>query len=160
VRSMSNPIASVIDEIITARDCGIVSCAIAARYDSARREPDDELNALARSVGIEYLSGLRAVDRTTAAAISRTVLHRDLAYGSPMMSVEDAERLARQFLDVFGEDAHFLTNGTFELSADATTGLKLAELRSWTTVTGATFDTGVACVSKDFVGILWVQDED
>jgi hypothetical protein len=52
-----------------------------------------------------------------------------------MMSVEEAERLARQFLDVFGEDAHFLTNGSFELSADAITGLNLAALNSWTPVT-------------------------
>jgi hypothetical protein len=158
--SMSDPIDGVIDEIITARPCGIVSCAIAARDDTARLDPDDELNALARGVGIEYLSGLRTVDRTTAAAILRTVLHHDLAYGSPMMSIEEAERLASRFLDEFGEDAHFLTNGTIELSADAASGLNLAVLGSWTPVTSATFDTGVACVSKDFVGILWVQDED
>jgi hypothetical protein len=159
-RSMSDPIDSVIDEIITARDCGIVSCAIAARDNTASLEPDDELHALARSVGIEYLSGLQAVDRTVAAAILRTILHHDLAYGSPMMSIEEADRLARRFLDEFGEDARFLTNGTFELSADAASGLNLAVLGSWLPVTSATFDTGVACVSKDFVGILWVQDED
>jgi hypothetical protein len=44
---MSDPIDSVIDEIITARNCGKVSCAIAARDRAARLEPDDELNALA-----------------------------------------------------------------------------------------------------------------
>jgi hypothetical protein len=78
------------------------------------------------------------------------VLHADLAYNTPVMTLDLAKGLARRFLACCGEGAVFVTNGSLAQSSGG----------QWSPITGATFDTGVVAVSSRRVGLLWVEDED
>ena len=91
------------------------------------------------------------LDRASALAIATNVLHRDLAYGVPVMPMDRAGDLARRLIDLFdGPSTSFLSNGT----------LGGRDRGSWDPLTDATFDTGVVCVAGDRLGLLWVADED
>lgn len=90
------------------------------------------------------------VERAVAVSLLTNVLARDLAYRAPIMDEGPARELATTFLDAFGRDATFWTNGDLGLGSRA----------SWDPVTAATFDTGVFVLGAQRVGVLWVEDED
>jgi hypothetical protein len=91
------------------------------------------------------------LDRQGALEVLTRVLHADLAYDMPMMTIDMADALACRFLACCGDTAVFVTNGSLAL---APTG------GAWSPLTDATFDTGVIAVSARRVGMLWVEDED
>ena len=90
------------------------------------------------------------LDLTAAREVLTRVLHADLAYNTPMMTVETADALARRFLACCGDAPVFVTNGS----------LALTPTGAWSPLTDATFDTGVIAVSDTRVGMLWAEDED
>src|SRR6478752_2634150 len=99
----------------------------------------------------------REIDRDTAGQYLTRIFYADLAYSCPEMSLEEAKRLADDFLREFPEDeSHYYSNGIAELRS---TG-GLLQLRSWNQVGQATFDWGVLVVSSRRAGCVWAEDED
>jgi hypothetical protein len=90
------------------------------------------------------------LDARDALHAATRVLHLDLAYSAHVMTSDMAKSLAARFLECCGEGAAFLTNGSLALTG---TG-------AWSSLTDATFDTGIVGVSSRRVGLLWVEDED
>jgi hypothetical protein len=142
----------VADEIIAARNCGVVHCGL-----SSRASPS--LSELAVEFGLAGDSAnYKEIDAASARRLLQLVLNQDIAYNAEIMSAARAAELADQFLAQFGTDGvRFYTNGTFH----ETRGPKLAwSDASWNPVTAATFDTGVLVVGPRCSGCLWVEDED
>ena len=100
----------------------------------------------------------RDTDAAMARAIVTGILHRDLAYGTRLMSLSRAEELAAEFIKTFDKpQSRFFTNGQFK--EDAGVGLVLA---GWNPATTSTFDTGVLVLAPSGApsACLWVADED
>jgi hypothetical protein len=113
--------------------------------------PARTATAFVESLSMRPPEAWTELDARAATDLATRVLHQDLAYGASVMSLDVATALARRFLDFFGDQAAFVTNGTF--GANGSGG-------SWASLTDATFDTGVVAVSAGRVGLLWVEDED
>jgi hypothetical protein len=86
------------------------------------------------------------INRETASKILIDVLHRDLAYGDEIMSIEDATHLMTAFLERFTNNPLYYTN--------------IVLGRSWMPVTGATFDAGVVVSDDILIGLLWAEEQD
>lgn len=91
-------------------------------------------------------------DRDRAAEILTQVLHWDLETLTPRVPEEQAKQLTAKLLEQFPPDSFHLTN--VRPSSDLNqsphrwaSGMDIAEL-----------DAGVAIVSADLVGLLWVED--
>jgi hypothetical protein len=115
--------------------------------------------ALAAAFGLsDKPSCYRDSDADMARAIVTGILHRDLAYGTRLMSLSRAEELAAEFIKAFDKPrSRFFTNGQFK--DDAGVGLVLA---GWNPATTATFDTGVLVLAAPGSpsACLWIADED
>lgn len=97
----------------------------------------------------------KEVERSEALCVLKNVLHKDMAYSTTIMSSEKAQNLANEFVQQFGDDAVFYTNGQFgKALGDPSIG------PSWTPATDATFDTGVIVIADGVVGCVWFMDED
>jgi hypothetical protein len=109
----------------------------------------EALDVLVESLGFRTIGKhWRRIDKEHATALLRRVLERNLAYGPAEMEAAQAMSLVDAYLSIPGP-AEYFTNGTFSASGWAGHG-----------VAPATFETGVAWVGDEHVGILWVQDED
>jgi hypothetical protein len=98
----------------------------------------------------------REVDAELARAILVGILHRDLAYGTRLMSLSRAEELTSEFMQRFAQKgSRFFTNGEFKQDAGA--GLVLS---GWDPATSSTFDTGVLVLGSQESACVWVADED
>lgn len=109
----------------------------------------EALDMFVESLGFRAIGkGWRQLNEDEASALLRRVLEHDLAYDTAEMESEQAAALAEECLDLAGA-ADYFTNGEFTTNG-------------WAghTVAPGTFETGVAWVGADRVGILWVQDED
>jgi hypothetical protein len=91
-------------------------------------------------------------DRDRAANIITAVLHWDLETSRPRVPFSQATKLTEEILNHFPSDSFHLTN--VHLSADLSesphrwaSGSQTAEL-----------DAGVAVVSTELIGLLWVED--
>ena len=116
---------------------------------SRASNPRETLDMFVASLGFQAIGdGWRQLNKGEATALLRRVLEHDLAYGVAEMEPEQAIALADDCLDTAGV-AEYFTNGAFTNGGWA--GHKVAP---------GTFDTGVAWVGAESVGILWVQDED
>ena len=99
---------------------------------------------------------LLRVSEALALQIARSVLHKDMAYDTVIMSWARADELACRFLAMFhSPPTEYFSNGSFTQSDTGPVGLN-----SWSPLTQATFDTGVIVVEAGLVGCLWVEDED
>jgi hypothetical protein len=97
----------------------------------------------------------REVDGEMAREILVGILHRDLAYGTRLMSLATAESLAGDFLaKVVEPGAKFFTNGEFRRDAGAA-----LVMSHWNPATASTFDTGVLAVGQKGSACLWVQED-
>jgi hypothetical protein len=92
------------------------------------------------------------VDRDRAANIITAVLHWDLETSRPRVPLSMATKLTEKILNQFPPDSFHLTN--VHLSADISefphrwaSGSQTAEL-----------DAGVAVISPELIGLLWVED--
>lgn len=112
-----------------------------------------DFDDLARQVGLEPLGDAWVeIDAARAKRLLVALLHRDLAYGSEVMTEPRADWLASEFLGHFGsDDLRFATN-----TADVPDSSAFA----WDPATEFTFDSGVAVMSKRGAGVYWVADED
>jgi hypothetical protein len=153
---MSVVILQLADQIKSHGSCGEIIFHI-EHWDKLNEEADSDIaDRLVEQLGFQAPGDWRIVDREKATNILYGVLHRDLAYYTPVMPINLAHQLAEQFFQLFDFDTTFLTNGQFEPSMKG----EGVELRGWTPISDATFDTGIVCVSNQHVGMLWVQDED
>lgn len=113
-------------------------------------ESSAELFRLSNHKGI-----YKEVGRSEALCVLKNVLHKDMAYSTTVMSSEKAQNIANEFVEQFGDDAVFYTNGQFgKALSDPSIG------PSWTPATDATFDTGVIVIAGGVVGCVWFMDED
>lgn len=112
-----------------------------------------DFDDLARRVGLEPLGDAWVeIDAARAKRLLVALLHRDLAYGSEVMTELRADWLASEFLGHFGRDGlRFATN---------TTDVPDSSAFSWDPVTEFTFDSGVAVMGDRGAGVYWVADED
>ncbi|MBX6749409.1 MAG: hypothetical protein IRY85_06980 [Micromonosporaceae bacterium] len=89
--------------------------------------------------------------RERARVVLTYTLTYDLAYVVPVGDEAGAVALAVEFLDCFAPDARFLTVGHHS---------EIGRLEAWTPVTVHTFDTGVAAIDAERVGVVWKFGED
>jgi len=96
------------------------------------------------------------VKAVEAKAILTEVLSFDMAYHCELMPRDEAERLAKSFVDSFEEDgASYYTNGEFgQPRKHPNVG------PNWTPATTATFDTGVVVLAPTRTACAWFMDED
>lgn len=92
------------------------------------------------------------INREEAQKILLLILTKDLAYNTNLMSLAEAEQLLLRFFSFFTADCQFFTNASFNKG--------YSRIKSWNSITKATFDTGVVIVNTHRIGILWVEDED
>ncbi len=89
------------------------------------------------------------MNRSDAQTMLTKLLHKDLAYGSEIMTYHRARRLSNRFVRLFGDEARYFTNTKY-----------INSRRSWSPITKSTFDAGIICVDEEHIGIAWVEDED
>lgn len=140
-----------LDAIKKERSSGRVFCGTLEKAESA--------TALAASFGLsDKPACYRSTDVDMARAILVGILHRDLAYGTRLMSLSRAEELSAAFIQRFAKTGcRYFTNAEFKRDAGA--GLVLA---GWNPATTATFDTGVLVLGAPGTesACVWVADED
>ena len=138
---------SLAREARRARRGGIVTCdrRLQEAQPDARHAVDEYVRSLGFSaIGEQWIE----IDRNRAEAILSHFLSHDMAYGTVLMPVERARKMAGDYLDLFGEDsASFFTN-------------REGRAGTWTPISQATFDTGIVALDEEGIGILWVEDED
>lgn len=123
--------------------------ATVAVFERCATNPRDALDEFVASLGFRAIgNGWRELDKDEAIALLRRVLQLNLAYDVSEMEPEQADLVAQDSLEMAGA-AKYFTNGAFSGSGWA--GHKVAP---------GTFDTGVAWVGSERIGILWVEDED
>jgi hypothetical protein len=140
----------VAEDVIAARGarCGLSSLA------------SPSVSELAREFGLkDDPACYKEIDEPSARLLARRILHQDLAYNAELIPLARAEELASRFLDQFGPDARYLTNGSWHLPPVALAD-RVVQGPSWDPVTDATFDTGVLVLGSRCSGCLWVEDED
>ena len=148
------------DEIIEARRFGKTRCGIVSTQGPS------SLPDLAGEFGLaQNPENYHEIDFAAAQRSIQLILHKDLAYGTEIMPVDQAKLMAQKFLSLFGclrllaepGCGHFFTNGTFhEVAEVGPSGRNLM----WTPATTATFDTGVLIITHYRSGCIWVEDED
>ncbi len=142
--SASNAMA-VVDDILAERDCGVVHCGLS-------RFAHEDITELAREFGLrDDPSAFTPIIASDAVALVASILHKDMAYGHPMMAEGGAGELAERFLEQFGGEATVYSNGWTGWETGST---------GWIPATGATFDTGVLVIGDGRSGCIWVEDED
>ncbi len=143
---------NVADQIIAARNVGLIHCGLSAHLSAS-------LSQLAAEFGLApEPANYREIDAASARWLMELILNRDMAYNAEIMPADCAGELADKFLSQFrGQGTRFFTNGGFH----ETRGSKLTwSDASWNPVTQATFDTGVLILGPQCSGCLWVEDED
>jgi hypothetical protein len=141
-------------EVLSARDRGrvVIEFADGAAYTNVNEVHHlaDQMLVLVNlpMLGPHWFSA----DRDRAASIVTAVLHWDLETLKPRVPQKQAESLTQRIFGQFSGECVYLTN--VRPKADITksphrwaSGSELAEL-----------DAGVAIVSKELVGLLWVED--
>ena len=143
---------NITDEIIAARNCGVVHCGFSSLVSPSLAE-------LASQFGLSAdPANYREIDEASARWLIEMVLNQDMAYNAEILPADRAVELADRFLSPFrAQEVRFFTNGSFHEAR----GPKLTwSGASWNPATQATFDTGVMILGPKFSACLWVEDED
>lgn len=136
-------LATITAEMAAARSDGFVHSGTSPHSDPAAAAAAFDLTGGATN---------EEIDRDKARRVIVGILHRDLAYGDPVVPLEAAQRLADAFLELASAlGMRFYTNGGF---GDGATSF------GWAPATGATFDAGVLAVGPHGSACIWVEDED
>lgn len=93
-------------------------------------------------------------DSASAVAILSQLLHKDMAYGSEIMPLEEARNLASGFISLFDATSNYYSNSTWHQHESG------GNIRAWAPLTEATFDSGIIVVDNHKIGIAWFEDED
>jgi hypothetical protein len=136
----------LLDEIAHSRTAGEL---IGGRIDESIARVEEA----ASKFGLSAVPNIyRQIAREEAVAVLANVIHKDMAYGIEIVSIERARALASAFVNGLpDEGTRYFTNGTF---GDPNT------VASWAPATGATFDTGVLALSTESTACVWFKDED
>jgi hypothetical protein len=141
-------------EILSARDRGRVVIefaeGVAITHILEARQMADQMIAMVNlpMLGPHWFS----VDRERAATIVTAVLHWDLEAARPRVPLPRATALTDDFLSRFPADSYYLTS--VRPSAD----LSKSPHRWASGSEAAELDAGVAVVSSELIGLLWVED--
>jgi hypothetical protein len=141
-------------EVLAARDSGRVVIEFADGIEAAdineARVVADGLIALVNMpvLGPHWFP----VDRIRAASILMAVLHWDLETFEPHVPEREAAALTGKIFGQFSDDAMFLTN----VRPHADTSLSPHKWASGSEL--EELDAGVCIVSKELVGLIWVED--
>lgn len=143
---------NIADEIIAARNCGVVHCGLSSHVSLSLSQLASEFELAPEP------ANYREIDAASARWLMEMILNQDMAYNAEIMPADRARGLADRFLSQFREqEARFFTNGSFHEKR----GPKLTWSGvSWNPATQATFDTGVLILGPQCSGCLWVEDED
>jgi hypothetical protein len=116
---------------------------------------------LAREFGLRSEPNIyRQVDAETARHILRKLLHKDMAYGSELLPISEANALANEFIELFSNlDPRFYTNGNWQLPPKQTAS-HVWKGNTWNPATDATFDAGILVLGNQLSGCAWFEDED
>jgi hypothetical protein len=151
--TFTNETEPVLDElrrdVVEHRSAGRVRVEF-RRLDAQMTSAHSVATAFVKALALRPPDEWSELDATGALEAVTRVLHVDLAYTVPVMSIDLANALARRFLGCCGDDAVFLTNGS----------LAIAPTGQWFSLTDATFDTGVVAIAATRAALLWVEDED
>lgn len=114
--------------------------------------PSELLNDLLSHFGFAHPDeDLSPISRDQAADLIAHLVAYDQAFGHPTRVIDIAEDCGHEFVGLFPRESRFFTN-----SADSI----FAPIRTWRSLTDATFDSGVLVVSTSRAGVLWFEDED
>ena len=107
-------------------------------------------------------SGWREAPRGEALALLARILHLELAYDTEIRSAAVAAAAAREFVELFGNDAKFLTNTHGWIQWDARAGEYIfgPSCAYGSALTAATIEAGIVAISPALLGVLWTKDED
>ncbi|MFZ3590111.1 hypothetical protein ACOI1C_12720 [Bacillus sp. DJP31] len=94
------------------------------------------------------------INRGTAGRIIEYILSSDMAYDLELRTKPISKNLSDYFLSQFTTEVEYYTNGKFDKESG------IFRLRSWTSLTNSTFDTGVLVIDMSKIGILWAEDND
>lgn len=149
---------SVREEILKNRTCGqkiIDLKKIEAEGSVAEKGQDirEILDRYVRGLGYKEL-GERwiEIDKIYAMEILTFILTRDLAYNGRVMKDSKAREIVYSFINLFGNKIRFFTNSSYNLEE--------YRLESWNEITEATFDSGIIAIDNNYIGIIWMMDED
>ena len=119
-------------------------------------DPRPALDALVAQLGFRPLGEhWREIDPKIAASLGAAVLSQALAFEHQILPAEVAVELADRFFRLFTEPRRCFTN-----AAEAAWPLERGLAAAWDPITARTYDTGVALVSSDQIGLLWAQEDD
>ncbi len=137
-----------LNEIIIARNCGLFQIKTATTNG-------DSIEKTMGRLGLYPKPGcLREISLSAAREALKTILWKDLAYHSELLSESDATERASYLANLFSTtDTKYFTNGDWE-NYHRKNGL------SFDSLTDAAFDAGVLFVNKEYAASIWVQDED
>jgi cell wall assembly regulator SMI1 len=83
-----------------------------------------------------------------------------MAHPSELMSIDDAEALAKAFIELFStQNGRYFSNGNWHLPYDQIEPAVWAH-PGWTPATDATFDGGILALGELSSGCVWFEDED
>ncbi|MCP5283771.1 MAG: hypothetical protein H6933_02615 [Burkholderiaceae bacterium] len=97
--------------------------------------------------------GAKELSATQAQALVTTTLHRTLAYGTELLRLEDARRLAEELVAAAGPEARFFSNCDVADELSGVCGWKFM-------VTAHTFESVLYCVGTNESALLVACDED
>lgn len=139
------------ETVLKERKWGHTTCEIIERQTTNGGTAINAVDTFIEGLGFTGLDDeWEKIEMRQAQAILQAILYKDLAYSVPNMTVQRACQLTEQFLSLFIQPCHYLTNGKWELG----------RLVMWSGITEEIQDTGVVCINPQFIGMLWVQDDD
>jgi hypothetical protein len=157
---MTEAFTAIAQEILQVRTTGEVSLHVQPLASQASDSDIAMIDAFVQSRSFSPLEDAWiAISREQAEMLVLRIIACDLAYGVALTDLDTASHLAAGFIACFADNARWYTNGTWH-KADTTISQSVTQGASWTSITPATFDTGVVCLDANNIGILWVQDED
>lgn len=157
MRSSSPNTMPVIAQILERRESVRTTCATVPTVST--ESPHQTADRVAALHGLRPLGeGWLEISGQDALVIVTAVLHRDLAYGTEVMPLAQAQELATEFLDLAPEPHMYFSNGNW---AEAfAVGELTASSVGFDPISDSTFDAGVICVGDGMASIVWVEDED
>ncbi|BAH40501.1 MAG TPA: hypothetical protein DGD08_04585 [Gemmatimonas aurantiaca] len=147
---------SAIERVSQLRNTGVTTCTVVDLPSPGRGTSvvDQVVQGHGfRGIASEWIE----VSAADAHAIVTTLLHRDLAYGTKLMSLAAASDLATPMFDAVPEPHTYFTNGDWTMNPS---GNGEATLHGWNPISDATFDSGVVCLGDGRAAVFWIQDED
>ena len=98
--------------------------------------------------------------RQLAKRILKTLLNKGMAYGETRVAEDEAEEIANKFVELFGNDAIYYSNSTWNINRQEGSDTFEFGFKCWEFITKSTFDSGLIIADSEKIGIVWFEDED